>query len=149
MMHRSCSSSPTRQLSRVYSVSIILWWADSFIAGSWQTRWEAAACRSTEHQRYTSFFYSLAELSKSHIFPSLFSLAFSQVIGHFSASFQAGWVRAAIGLTPAAAVIGDGISTDSLGAFSTQPSEERASLKDQETLLKYNFSAPFRPLLSG
>lgn len=82
----SSSSSPTWQLSRVYSVSIILWRADSFIAGSWQNWWEAAAWRRTEHQRDTSFFYSLAELSKSRIFRSLFSSAFSQVIGHFSAS---------------------------------------------------------------
>lgn len=107
------------------------------------------ACRSTELQRYTSFFYSLAELSKKPYFsesflPGLFSGNWS-----FFSQFS-GWLGACChGLTPAAAVIGDGISTDSLGAFSTQPSEERASLKDQEMLLKYNFSAPFGPLPSG
>ncbi len=66
----------------------------------------------------TSFFYSLAELSKSHIFPSPFSPAFTQVIGHFAANFgQVGcllpWPD------PCCCCNGDSISTRSLGLFLT------------------------------
>lgn len=64
----------------------------------------------------TSFFYSLAELSKNHIFRGPFSPAFTQVIGHFAANFgQVGcllpWAD------PCCCCNGDSISTSSLGAF--------------------------------
>lgn len=64
----------------------------------------------------TSFFYSLVELSKSHIFPSPFSPAFTRVIGHFAASLgQVGcllpWPD------PCCCCNGDSVSTSSLGAF--------------------------------
>lgn len=73
---------------------------------------------SMRHRRDTSFFYSLAELSKSRIFPSPFSSAFTQVIGHFAANFgQLGcllpWPD------PCCCCNGDSISTSSPGAFST------------------------------
>lgn len=137
MMYRfsSSSSSPTWQLSRVYSVSIVLWWADSFIARSWWNWGEAAACRRTAHQRDTSFFDSLAELSKSHIFLSLFFLGFSRVIGHFSASSRLvgcllPWPDPCCGCNRGRH------SYWFTGGFSTQPPSVRASLKDQETVLK-------------
>jgi len=78
----------------------------------------------------TSFFYSLAELSKRKFFSSSFSPAFTQVIGHFAANFgQVGcllpWPD------PCCCCNGHSISTSSLGAFphcDPQLSEERAAL---------------------
>lgn len=88
---------------------------------------------SMKHPPDTSFFYSLAELSKSHIFPSPLSPAFPQVIGHFAANFgQVGcllpWPD------PCCCCNGDSISTSSLGAFprrDPQLSEERAALSTE------------------
>lgn len=102
---------------------------------------------SMKHPPDTSFFYSLAELSKSHIFPSPLSPAFPQVIGHFAANFgQVGcllpWPD------PCCCCNGDSISTSSLGAFprrDPQLSEERAALSTEmerkKRSLKCDFSA--------
>lgn len=132
----------------VYSLSIILWWADSFIARSWWNWGEAAACRRTEHQRDTSFFYSLAGLSKSHIFLSLFSSAFFQVIGHFSASSRLvgcllPWPDPCCGCNRGQHIY------RFTGGFSTQPPSLRAFLKDQGTVLKYTSQLRSEPLHPG
>lgn len=89
----------------------------------------------------TSFFYSLAELSKSHIFPSPFSPAFTQVIGHFAASLgQVGcllpWPD------PCCCCNGDSISTSSLGLFHIAFWGESCSEHSWggEKVLKYDFS---------
>ena len=103
----------------------------------------------------TSFFYSLAELSKSHIFPSPFSPAFTQVIGHFAANFgQVGcllpWPD------PCCCCNGGQHFYQFAGGFSTlwPPSSLRRELlwtlkrggKRRE--LKYDFWAPQWPALS-
>lgn len=147
----SSSSSPTWQLSRADSKQS--WFSFNHPLMSWQFYcWilaeQVRGCRP-ERQRDTSFFYSLAELSKSHIFPSLFSPAFSLVIGHFSASFRLVGCLLPWPDPRCSCDRGRHFSRFTGGAYFTQPSQERAPLKERGTALKYGFSAPLRPLRSG
>lgn len=79
---------------------------------------DSAACSNFEVSICHYFFYSLVELSKSRILPSLFPPAFTRVIGHFAANFrQVGcllpWPD------PCCCCNGDSISTSSAGGSST------------------------------